>query len=55
MRAPAELTMLGKTLLHLDEVARALDPTLDVNESIRRNGIEPDVASACERSPRPAA
>lgn len=40
MRAPAELTMLGKTLLHLDEVARALDPQLDVNEAIRRNGVE---------------
>ena len=40
MRAPAELTMLGKTLLHLDEVARALDPALDVNECVRRNGVE---------------
>jgi ubiquinone biosynthesis protein len=40
MRAPAELTMLGKTLLNLDEVARALDPQLDVNEAIRRNGVE---------------
>ena len=40
MRAPAELTMLGKTLLNLDEVARALDPQLDVNETIRRKGVE---------------
>jgi ubiquinone biosynthesis protein len=40
MRAPRELTMLGKTLLNLDEVARALDPQLDVNEAIRRNGVE---------------
>jgi predicted unusual protein kinase regulating ubiquinone biosynthesis (AarF/ABC1/UbiB family) len=40
MRAPAELTMLGKTLLHLDEVARTLDPTLDVNECVRRNGVD---------------
>ena len=40
MRAPAELTMLGKTLLHLDEVARALDPALDVNECVRRNGMD---------------
>ena len=40
MRAPAELTMLGKTLLNLDEVARALDPQLNVNEAIRRNGVE---------------
>ena len=40
MRAPADLTLLGKTLLQLDEVARALDPTLDVNEAIRRNGVD---------------
>lgn len=40
MRAPAELTMLGKTLLNLDEVARALDPQLDVNEAVRRNGAD---------------
>jgi predicted unusual protein kinase regulating ubiquinone biosynthesis (AarF/ABC1/UbiB family) len=40
MRPPAELTMLGKTLLHLDEVARALKPDLDVNESIRRNSVD---------------
>jgi predicted unusual protein kinase regulating ubiquinone biosynthesis (AarF/ABC1/UbiB family) len=40
MRAPAELTLLGKTLLNLDEVARALDPQLDVNEAIRRHGME---------------
>lgn len=40
MRAPAELTMLGKTLLNLDEVARALAPQLDVNDAIRRNGVE---------------
>ena len=40
MRAPAELTMLGKTLLNIDQVARALDPGLDVNEAIRRNGAD---------------
>ena len=40
VRPPAELTMLGKTLLHLDEVARALKPDLDVNESIRRNSSD---------------
>ena len=40
MRAPSELTMLGKALLHLDEVARALDPNLDVNEAVRRNGVD---------------
>ena len=40
MRAPAELTMLGKMLMHLDEVARALDPALNVNECVRRNGVD---------------
>lgn len=37
LRAPAELTMLGKTLMNLDRVARALDPDLDVNATIRRD------------------
>jgi predicted unusual protein kinase regulating ubiquinone biosynthesis (AarF/ABC1/UbiB family) len=40
VRGPAELTMLGKTLLNIDEVARALDPALDVNAAIRRNSGE---------------
>ena len=34
---PSELTMLGKTLLQLDEVGRILDPAFDPNASIRRN------------------
>jgi predicted unusual protein kinase regulating ubiquinone biosynthesis (AarF/ABC1/UbiB family) len=34
---PTELTLLGKTLLQLDEVGRILDPAFDPNESIRRN------------------
>ena len=37
LRAPAELTMLGKTLLNLDQVARALDPNMDVNATIRHD------------------
>jgi predicted unusual protein kinase regulating ubiquinone biosynthesis (AarF/ABC1/UbiB family) len=37
LRAPAELTMLGKTLLNLDQVARALDPAMDVNATIRED------------------
>jgi predicted unusual protein kinase regulating ubiquinone biosynthesis (AarF/ABC1/UbiB family) len=36
IRAPAELTMLGKTLLNIDQVASTLDPDLDVNATIRR-------------------
>lgn len=40
MRPAAELTLLGKTLLNLDETARALSPGLDVNDAIRRNGAD---------------
>jgi predicted unusual protein kinase regulating ubiquinone biosynthesis (AarF/ABC1/UbiB family) len=36
---PSELTLLGKTLLQLDEVGRILDPGFDPNASIRRNAI----------------
>jgi len=34
---PSELSLLGKTLLQLDEVGRILDEHFDPNESIRRN------------------
>jgi ubiquinone biosynthesis protein len=34
---PTELTMLGKTLLQLDEIGKTLDPEFDPNASIRRN------------------
>ena len=34
---PSELTLLGKTLLQLDEVGKILDPKFDPNASIRRN------------------
>lgn len=34
---PGELTLLGKTLLQLDEVGKILDPEFDPNASIRRN------------------
>src|SRR5688572_11758668 len=40
IRLPPELTMLGKTLLHLDEIGRALDPEFDPNASVRRNAAE---------------
>jgi predicted unusual protein kinase regulating ubiquinone biosynthesis (AarF/ABC1/UbiB family) len=40
LRAPSELTLLGKTLLHLDQIARALDPDLDVNTVMRRHAGE---------------
>jgi len=35
VRIPPELTLLGKALLSLDEVGRALDPDFDPTESIR--------------------
>ncbi len=34
---PSDLTMLGKTLLQLDEVGRILDPEFDPDAAIRRN------------------
>jgi ubiquinone biosynthesis protein len=34
---PTELTMLGKTLLQLDEIGRTLDPDFNPNESVRKN------------------
>lgn len=34
---PSELTLLGKTLLELDDVGRILDPNFDANASVRRN------------------
>ena len=37
IKSPVELTMLGKTLLTLDNIARTLAPALDVNASIRKN------------------
>lgn len=40
IRVPPELTMLGKTLLNLDQVGRALEPGFDPNASIRRNAAE---------------
>ena len=40
VRVPSELTMLGKTLLNLDAVGRALAPDFDPNASIRANAAE---------------
>jgi len=37
LRLPSELTMLGKTLLNLDQVGRTLAPDFDPNASVRRN------------------
>jgi predicted unusual protein kinase regulating ubiquinone biosynthesis (AarF/ABC1/UbiB family) len=40
LRMPPELTMLGKTLMNLDAVGRALAPEFNPQESIRRNGMK---------------
>lgn len=37
IRVPSELSMLGKTLLNLDQVGRAIAPEFDPNASIRRH------------------
>jgi predicted unusual protein kinase regulating ubiquinone biosynthesis (AarF/ABC1/UbiB family) len=37
---PAELTMLGKTLLNLDEIGRTLDPEFDPNAAIRHEAAK---------------
>ncbi|HET7275363.1 MAG TPA: AarF/UbiB family protein [Longimicrobiaceae bacterium] len=40
IRVPPELTLLGKTLLNLDQVGRVLDPDFEPNASIRRHAAE---------------
>ncbi len=40
IRLPSELTLLGKTLLNLDQVGRTLAPAVDVNAALRREGPE---------------
>jgi predicted unusual protein kinase regulating ubiquinone biosynthesis (AarF/ABC1/UbiB family) len=37
LRPPTELTMLGKALLNLDQVARTLHPGMNVNATIRHD------------------
>jgi ubiquinone biosynthesis protein len=38
VRLPSELTLLGKTLLNLDQVGRTLAPEFDVNAALREEG-----------------
>jgi ubiquinone biosynthesis protein len=40
LRPPPEMTMVGKALLNLDEVARTLDPSFDPNAAIRDHTAE---------------
>src|SRR5690606_17675554 len=37
LRTPPELSLLGKTLLNLEQVANALDPDLDVKQVVERH------------------
>src|SRR5207237_8065973 len=37
---PAELRLLGKTLLNLDQVGRALEPQFNPNAAIKRNAAD---------------
>ena len=40
LRLPPELTMLGKTLMNLDQVGAALDPHFDANAATRKNAAK---------------
>jgi predicted unusual protein kinase regulating ubiquinone biosynthesis (AarF/ABC1/UbiB family) len=40
LRVPTELSLLGKTLLQLDEIGRILQPDFDPNDSIRRHASQ---------------
>ena len=40
IRVPRELALLGKTLLHLDQVAAALDPRFDPISSVRQSATD---------------
>lgn len=40
LRTSSELTMMGKALLNLDEVARILDPTFEPNPTIEQHAAE---------------
>lgn len=40
IRVPSEFTLLGKTLLNLDQVAVTLAPDFDANEAIRRHAAD---------------
>ena len=40
LELPSEMTLLGKTLLNLDEIGRTLAPDFDVQGSLRRNAAD---------------
>jgi len=49
LRTPPELSLLGKTLLNLEQVAHALDPALDVKDVIE-NHLENIMAARLRKS-----
>jgi ubiquinone biosynthesis protein len=53
LRPPPELTMLGKTLLNLDQVAGKIDPDFDPNQAVQRH-VGEIVRSKMLRSASPA-
>src|SRR5690606_10402705 len=40
LRVPPQMTMIGKMLMHLDQVGKALAPGFDPNETVRQNVAE---------------
>jgi ubiquinone biosynthesis protein len=40
IRVPSTLTLLGKTLLNLDQIGRLLDPHFDPNAAVQRNAAD---------------
>lgn len=54
MRPPSELTMIGKALMNLDELGRALAPSFDPYQAIRQNAI-PLVIKMLRNNTTPAA
>jgi ubiquinone biosynthesis protein len=46
LRMPTELALLGKALLQLDQIGRALDPEFDPNAAVRRHALEITTARA---------
>lgn len=40
LRPPVELTMVGKTLLNLDGIARSLDPTFNPTDAMREHAVK---------------
>lgn len=53
LRTPPEMSLLGKTLLNLEQVSRALDPGLDVKEIVARH-LEAVTAERLRQSFSPA-